>query len=274
MGDYAFRRQIDAGLTIATILANELADAESARLAAVAERQAARSALLVQKPQKPPRERTPKPPRERTPKPPRPEPAPVLHGSLTMYRRGCRDDTCPADPSCSTVALAYYAARNRALVRTVQGHGTNASFVRGCRCEPCQEAHRKYHRDYAAKRRAEPIPTDKHGTVYGYVLGCHDRAACPASPTCTDVQRAAETAQRRARGLDPAPELVDAVPAIRHIQSLRSRGLTYAEIAAAAKVGRTAIAALVRGRYGGDRAGQVPERISAERAARILAIDP
>lgn len=35
-------------------------------------------------------------------------------------------------------------------------HGTRTTYVTGCRCEPCKEADRAYHRDYYARRKDEP----------------------------------------------------------------------------------------------------------------------
>ena len=93
---------------------------------------------------------------------------------------------------------------------TTHKHGTRHGYNRGCKTAEqcpggedgttCAAAHRKYHRDYYARRRDagnnQPIP---HGTATGYAYGCHDRTTCPGGtdhPTCADAARAAERQRR------------------------------------------------------------------------------
>lgn len=197
---------------------------------------------------------------------------PAEHGTLTMHRRGCRGEDCPATPSCAEVAQEFYSTRNKSMVRNVQGHGTNASWARGCHCEECHEAHKQYYRDYWRTRR-ESVPVDQHGTAYGYSLGCRDRDLCPGADgvKCADASLAEERRRRRERGI-PAKELVDAAPVIEHVKQLRDAKVPVLEIAKRAGVGKTAIATLLYGRFGPDRSGQIPTKVEASRAARILAV--
>ncbi len=136
----------------------------------------------------------------------------------------------------------------------VQGCGTNASWVRGCPCTDCEEAHKAYHREYTARRKANGgvglrHGQIKHGTASGYSYGCHDRAKCPATPTCADASLAAEAARRRAAG-KPERVLVDAGPVRERVRSLMAAGMNTRAIAAAAGVGHTAVGNLVYGKRG------------------------
>ncbi|MFT4284312.1 MAG: hypothetical protein QM598_05700 [Protaetiibacter sp.] len=136
----------------------------------------------------------------------------------------------------------------------VQGCGTNASWARGCGCTDCEEAHKAYHRDYTARRKANGGAglrhgQIKHGTASGYSYGCHDRAKCPSTPTCADASLAAEAGRRRAAG-KPERVLVDAGPVRERARELMAAGMTTKAIAAAAGVGHTAVGNLVYGKRG------------------------
>lgn len=149
----------------------------------------------------------------------------------------------------------------------LSGHGTNASYARGCRCEPCTTARREYHRDYTKRRRAEGAG-EHHGTAYGYQLGCRARSECPADTTCTDAMLDAERARRRTAGI-PAKNLVDAAPARAHVQELRAAGMPTQHIANAASVPWATVKSLLFSRG----AGRPPvESLLSERAAAILAV--
>lgn len=54
----------------------------------------------------------------------------------------------------------------------------------------CHTMHREYQNAYTAKRRAEG--NFSHGSMYGYQMGCHDRATCPMPEglTCMDEMNA------------------------------------------------------------------------------------
>jgi hypothetical protein len=60
----------------------------------------------------------------------------------------------------------------------------------------CNEARRKYQRDYRAKRLAGAGPALVHGTTNAYQMGCNTIAKCPlpTGETCTDLKRAASKA--------------------------------------------------------------------------------
>jgi hypothetical protein len=90
---------------------------------------------------------------------------------------------------------------------------------------------------------------------------------------CADASLAEERRRRRERGI-PAKELVDAAPVIEHVRQLREAKVPVLEIAKRAGVGKTAIATLLYGRFGPDRSGQIPTKVDASRAARILAVRP
>lgn len=220
----------------------------------------------------------------REPREPR-EKAPAEHGSLTMYLRGCRGDDCPAAPSCREFATAWYTAHNRATVRVVKPHGTNASYARGCRkaedcpnfgtdLPTCKDAQRAYHVAYMAAKRAVPIPVERHGSAYGYQLGCTAGAECPAVPSCAEVVRAADEARNRRRGIQPAPSLVDAGPVREHVRELMAAKVGLLTIAERAGVGKTLLANLLYGRMDPARKGEPQSRIARERAVRIMAVKP
>lgn len=153
------------------------------------------------------------------------------HGTAYGYQLGCRDDkdgttTCPATPTCS-------------------------------------QANNAYHREYMRKRERLGIPAEKHGTAYGYQLGC--RTTCPATPSCREAQRDADTARRRNRGEEPLAPRADAAPVYEHLITLRTAGMTLEQIAAAADLKPKTLQHFVYHR---------PRRIvmDADRARRILAV--
>lgn len=89
-------------------------------------------------------------------------------------------------------------------------HGTPAGYARGCRAadtdtcpsflaggKSCGQAHREYMAAWSAARKTRPIPADRHGTPYGYALGC--RSDCPSTTITCSQARAADERDRRAR---------------------------------------------------------------------------
>jgi hypothetical protein len=194
----------------------------------------------------------PKPePKPRTPRAPRVKaaPQPPVHGSVHGHRRGCKtDEACP-------------------------NYGTGKPT--------CTRAHLDYYRDYRERRRRGDGPDIAHGTPSGYQMGCHDRTACPGSPdgtTCPDASLNAERDRRRRKGIPTAAELTDSTPAREHIAALREAGMSVLAIAAATRTGKTSIKTLIYGRDDyvdgrkGPRHGQIPARITVEKAAKILAV--
>lgn len=150
--------------------------------------------------------------------------------------------------------------------REVQPHGTNACWARGCRRDECIEAHRQYHRDYVAGRRAEGA-REYHGTAYGYQLGCRGRS-CPAEVSCTDAMLEAERARRRAAGI-PAKEFVPAAPVQAHIADLTHAGVSIEQIAERSGLTFAIIRKMIHS-HGKDRG--VVREVLAERAAAVLAV--
>ncbi|GLJ78651.1 hypothetical protein [Microbacterium imperiale] len=159
--------------------------------------------------------------------------------------------------------------------RQVAGHGTNASYARGCRCDACKEAARTYHREWMANRRenAESIPAEHHGTAYGYQLGCRSRKLCPSTPSCADASLAEERRRRRDAGIPAAAPRVPAEPVRVHVRALMAAGMTMDAIAAGADVHRSRIGDLIYGRSEPDRKGELAAEIEAERATRLLALE-
>jgi hypothetical protein len=225
----------------------------------------------------------------------------VAHGTLAGYNAGCFKVDCPATPSCADVNLAHHGHIVLPTVKPVreprppvtrrgtkwdhiekQPHGTNASHARGCKTaeecpnfgtgEPtCLDAHKQYMREYRAARRAEPIPADKHGSRYGYALGCRAGAPCPVTPSCADVEGAADMKRRRARGVPPAAPTVPSEPVRAHVRSLMDRGLAVATIAERAEVSLSGVKTLLYGRSG-RRKGYLPRSIKAETARRLTGL--
>jgi hypothetical protein len=161
----------------------------------------------------------------------------------------------------------------------VKPHGTNASFVRGCKSKTdcpnlaaggisCHEAHLEYHRNYDRSRRTRGAD-GHHGTAYGYQLGC--RGECPADPSCTAVMLEADRnrpsrADRPRRG-----PMVDSAPVIAHIESLRAAGMPMLAIVERTGL-RKFVQTLIYGRPGGERKGQIPKRVDAVKAATVMAV--
>lgn len=161
-------------------------------------------------------------------------------------------------------------------------HGTNAGYVRGCRCEPCVMGHRTYHREYWARRRAEAqakIADVYHGTAYGYQLGCRSRASCPCDPSCADVSLGEERRRRREQGIPEQTPKVPARPVLDHIAALRAAGMPLLTIVSTSGVSRTFVSTLVYGRADyrngtkGPRHGEVPKTIDREKAEKLLALE-
>lgn len=151
-------------------------------------------------------------------------------------------------------------------------HGTNASYARGCRCQPCHKAQREYYREYSRRRRAEGIPNEHHGTPYGYQLGCRGRKACPATTTCTDAMLEQERRRRREAGIPAAADRVPAEPVRDHVRQLMEAGMSVLGIAETAGVSKSGIKTLLYGRTGA-RAGEFPAHIEADKANRLLALE-
>ena len=160
----------------------------------------------------------------------------------------------------------------RALLRTPKPitHGTNAGFARGCTCELCGDAHRTYHREYAARRRSESIAAENHGTPYGYQLGCMNRDQCPAEPTCADASLAEERRRRREQGI-PERELVPAGPVRAHIVELH-KVMPYTRIGTLAGIASKDIRRLVTGRDDGPRKGELALHTDRTKAESIMAV--
>lgn len=177
-----------------------------------------------------------------------------------------------------------YARRGREP-RTLRPHGTPASYARGCRTEEgcpnhgtdlltCVAANREYQRAYQAARKAEGVPAGKHGTAYGYQLGCKAGSDCPASPSCAEASLAAETERARAAGRAAAEPMVDAGPVREHVRELL-KSMTLTDVAEAASVHRSQLGNLIYGRSGErGRSGAPMQRVTASRAERIMAVRP
>jgi hypothetical protein len=157
VGDWTFRRRVDAGMTPRDIVQLEAAEAEAETLARVAARAAALAAAKAEAKAAKAAGRTPRIPKVKTSKPRRTigayAPDGKIHGSLTGYRNGCTNpEMCPG-PSLG-VPTCTEAARKR-------------------RREDAQ-AWRDRHRD-------NPRPAAKHGTSSGYQrFKCRSRTDCPA----------------------------------------------------------------------------------------------
>lgn len=63
------------------------------------------------------------------------------HGTVTMYRSGCRCDPCKI----TEAARQRQERENRLRRKEEAPHGTESGYVNwGCRCEPCKEAGKMY----------------------------------------------------------------------------------------------------------------------------------
>lgn len=171
-------------------------------------------------------------------------------------------------------------------------HGTCHGFARGCKTDEecpntarglksCAQAQHEYREEYTARRRAGVGPTVEHGTEYGYQLGCRDRETCPGSEdglTCPDARVRADRQRARNRGVPLQRPLVPSAPTLAHLAQLRAAGMTLPRLIEESGVGRTALRTLIYGRDDytpdgpGPRHGEVPARIDAEKARRILAV--
>jgi len=165
------------------------------------------------------------------------------------------------------------APRPRRAPRQLQPHGTNACRARGCDRPECIEAGREYHRLWMRRRRAEGIPLERHGTAYGYQLGCKDRETCPAEISCADASLAEERRRRREAGITEQAPRVPAEPVREHVRQLMACGMTVLGIAEKANVSKTGVKILLYGRSGA-RKGELPREIEQSKAQRILALQP
>ncbi|MBS0476339.1 MAG: hypothetical protein JSR28_14495 [Proteobacteria bacterium] len=177
----------------------------------------------------------------------------------------------PARPR--TPRLRTARAARTSQPRQLQPHGTNACRARGCDRPECIEAGREYHRQWMANRKAQSIPLEHHGTAYGYQLGCKDRDRCPAEISCADASLAEERRRRREAGIAPQAPRVPAEPIRQHVRQLMASGMTVLEIADQAQVSKTGVKILLYGRSGA-RKGELPREIEAEKARRLLALQP
>ncbi len=157
--------------------------------------------------------------------------------------------------------------------REVLGHGTNASYARGCRCDECRTAASEYKKAWIQQRKqsAEAISAENHGTPYGYQLGCRSRSNCPAEVPCMDASLAEERRRRREAGAPEAAPRVDAAPVREHVRALMAAGMPVLTIADVAGVSKTGLKVLLYGRSG-ERKGEMPAQIEADKARRILEV--
>lgn len=218
-----------------------------------------------------------------------PRPAERSIPALTL-RPTAADEATRSVPSRSSAAAPRRGRPRKAPSERV--HGTPYGFQRGCKVHEdcpnvaqnkpsCAEANRRYHREYIAARKSGRGPAITHGTPTGYQMGCQDRNACPGSAdglSCPDASLAAERRRARGRGVREQRPLVESQPTRQHIARLRDAGMSIIDIIAASGVSRTAIRTLVYGRDDytpegiGPRHRQIPERIDAEKARKILAV--
>ena len=160
-----------------------------------------------------------------------------------------------------------------AAPRQLQPHGTNACRARGCDRPECIEAARVYHREWMERRRTKQIPTEHHGTAYGYQLGCKERETCPAEISCADASLAEERRRRREAGIPEQAPRVPADPVRQHVRRLMDSGMGVLRIAEEADVSKTGVKILLYGRSGA-RKGELPREIEAVKAQRLLALAP
>lgn len=300
-GDYSFRKRVLAGMSPADIFAEteaaKIADAAAAVVERAASKAAAIAAAKPVKQKRVPVVRSPKPevvriPVDKTPK----------HGTVAMYRAGCFTEVgCPSRPSCATVNLAHVlgeelhidervpAERARRRPRSSSGvrnpiHGTEYGRQMGCKTiedcpngvlglETCVEYSRRYHREYAAARKAGEGPRE-HGTASGYAMGCKDRSKCKSALaggiSCADASLATERERRRRRGI-PARELVDATPVRAHVIELH-KTMSYKRIGELAGVRGQDVRRLAVGRDDKNRRGELAEHTDRAKAEKLLAV--
>jgi hypothetical protein len=295
-GDYSFRKRIDAGMTVAEILELEASEAVVGAALVAAAKHAAREAERA-RPVKAPRvAREPRQPRQpREPRAPRMS-AEQREAKLAEQlaareqrkaKRAAERAALRLERETSTAEERAQRAIERAAEREAKltekraarealrspkpiTHGTNAGYARGCQCGPCTDAHRSYHREYSARRRAQPIPAEHHGTPYGYQLGCKNRDECPAEISCADASLAEERRRRRENGI-PARELVPSDTVRAHVVELH-KTLSYTRIGKLAGIAPKDVRRLVTGRDDGPRKGEVAKHTDRAKAERILAV--
>lgn len=77
-------------------------------------------------------------------------------------------------------------------------HGINSSYIAGCRCDPCREAHAEYMRDYRRRKGAIPFRPWRHGmSTTGYQRGCRCQACWDAYNEYQRDRRRGETKTRQ-----------------------------------------------------------------------------
>lgn len=292
-GDFAFRRQLQSGLSPAAIIEAERRRAAQQRRPALAQpspqhaqRATAPSSRSMSRTPRPHTRETDlheqtaapdaRPPARRPITPPRAKPASVPAHPDTSSADRSEARKVPTGP---VRVRAQRPPKPTPEPRQLQPCGTLASFARGCPCDACAEANRAYHREYQALRRARGgaglrYGKLRHGTPSGYQLGCTDRSTCPGSAeglTCPDAANLADRERSRRRGVPPARPTVDAAPVRRHLVELHAQGLPWTQIAARSQVQLKAIRRVVFGRDTPGRKGEIPAHVDAEKAARIMA---
>lgn len=154
-------------------------------------------------------------------------------------------------------------------------------------CEKRSVARRLCHTHYQAAWKAGelgqhqklPPREKKHDHVcpddhkHAAVSTCYIQHQCRCTPCCE-----AHNARERNRNKQKAygrfdTGLVDADPVREHILKLGEFGIGYKRIAELAGVGVTGVRSLIWGRQDpGDRHGEIPKRVTREKAERILAV--
>lgn len=118
--------------------------------------------------------------------------------------------------------------------------------------------------------------THRHGSSTCYV---HCRCRCTECVTGNSARERTRARQKAYGRYDNG--LTDSAPVIAHIATLRSAGMGYKTIAARAGIGPTAVRVLIYGREEylpgggtGPRHGEMPKRITRDKATKILAVHP
>lgn len=81
-------------------------------------------------------------------------------------------------------------------------HGCMQRYWRGCRCDPCRQAMRRYHRERRARIAGRPFPRDpvlEHGTYILYSRGCRCDPCREAMRRYHRERRARVKAEKEAR---------------------------------------------------------------------------
>lgn len=183
------------------------------------------------------------------------------------------DQQRPAEPAKPHLPRTSPKAPRAHRPRQLQPHGTNACRAHGCDRPECIEAARVYHREWMERRKEQQIPLEHHGSAYGYQLGCKDRHKCPAEVSCADASLAEERRRRREAGIPEQAPRIPAEPVRQHVRQLMAAGMTVLGIAEQAEVSKTGVKILLYGRSGA-RKGELPREVEAEKAKRILALQP